>query len=188
MSAHDEGHHKHDHKHDHSPASAPDERLNDRSDYQRCFACGARNPYGLRLVYRLEGGQVVTEFTADERYQGFPGVLHGGILATLLDETLERLGTLEGRWMMTGRLDVRYRAAAPVGRALRISARAVSSRQRALLAAAVVCLADDPTHVYAEAEGTFLPLPPDVERQVRAMYPRFMGAFKESPAGEPPIE
>lgn len=182
MSAHDERHH------DQGPAVVPDERLNDRSDYQGCFACGARNTYGLGLVYWLEDGEVVTEFTADERHQGFPGVIHGGILATLLDETLERLGTLEGRWMMTGRLDVRYREAAPIGRKLRIAARAVSSRMRALLATAVVCLADDPTRIYAEAEGTFLPLSLEVERQVSAMYPRFMGAFKESPAGEPPAE
>ncbi|MGN6674071.1 MAG: PaaI family thioesterase, partial [Thermomicrobiales bacterium] len=93
---------------DETPQAASD-RLNDRSGYQRCFACGTRNADGLGLVFRQEGDTIVTEFTPDERFQGFPGVVHGGILATLLDETLSRTATGAGRWMMTARLDVRYR-------------------------------------------------------------------------------
>ncbi len=155
------------------------DRLNDRSDYQLCYACGARNPVGLGLVYRQEGDEIVTEFTADARYQGFPGVVHGGILATLLDETLERVSTLEGRWMMTGRLEVRYRRAAPIGRALRIAARRVSSRSRVVVVDGAICLADDPTTIIAEAQGTFLPLPQGVHDQVNSAYPVFMNAFAD---------
>ncbi|MEO7002313.1 MAG: hypothetical protein ABI068_10855, partial [Ktedonobacterales bacterium] len=61
------------------------ERLNDRSAYQACFGCGARNAAGLQLAFRLEGDEIVTEFTPERRFQGFPTVLHGGIIATLLD-------------------------------------------------------------------------------------------------------
>ena len=160
------------------------DRLNDRSDYQRCFACGPRNPYGLQLVFRQEGDEVVTEFTADARYQGFPGVLHGGIVATLLDETLERVSTLEGRWLMTGRLEVRYRRAVPVERPLRIAARAVDSRARMLVASATMTLVDQPGVVVAEAQGTFLPLPPDIQTQVSARYPAFAHAFDALPTDD----
>ncbi|MGH2486393.1 MAG: PaaI family thioesterase, partial [Ktedonobacterales bacterium] len=64
------------------------DRLNDSSAYQQCFACGQRNDIGLRLVFRREGEVIVTEYTPDARYQGFPGVAHGGVIATLLDETM----------------------------------------------------------------------------------------------------
>ena len=55
-----------------------DAHLNDSSDYQGCFACGARNPSGLQLVFRREGDEIVTEYTPEPSFQGFPGVAHGG--------------------------------------------------------------------------------------------------------------
>src|SRR5207248_2822290 len=112
------------------------------------------NADGLHLIFRQEGDSIVTEFTPDLRFQGFPGVVHGGILATLLDETLSRTATAQGRWMMTARLEVRYRAAAPVGRALRVAARTLAGRARMLTAAGEIRLADDPATVIATAEGT----------------------------------
>src|SRR5258707_12822538 len=93
---------------DETPQAATD-RLNDTSAYQRCFACGARNPDGLRLVFREEGEAIITEFTPDLRFQGFPDVVHGVILATLLDETLSRMATAPRRSMMTARLQLSYR-------------------------------------------------------------------------------
>src|SRR5579862_9900832 len=111
-----------------------DHLLNDRSGYQGCFGCGARNLIGLQLVFRQEGDEIVTEFTPGQQYQGFPGVLHGGVVATLLDETLSRTASAVGRWMMTARLDIRYRRAAPVGETLRATARATTARSRIVTA------------------------------------------------------
>src|SRR5690242_11203739 len=91
-----------------------DTHLNDSSDYQGCFACGARNASGLQLVFRREGDEIVTEYTPEPAFQGFPGVAHGGIIATLLDETLNRMAVMEKRWLMTARLEIRYRLAAPL--------------------------------------------------------------------------
>ena len=153
------------------------DHLNDRSAYQGCFACGMRNDAGLKLVFRLEGDEIVTEYTPEARFQGFPGVLHGGILATLLDEALSRTATAEGRWMMTGKLEIRFRSAAPVGRRLRVAARTLASRARMLQAAAEIRLADEPETVIATAEGTFLPLPADYQRQTVEQHPELAGFF-----------
>lgn len=152
-------------------------RLNDTSAYQRCFACGQHNDAGLKLIFRREGDSVVTEYTPDERFQGFPGVVHGGVLATLLDETLNRMAMAEGRWMMTGRLDIRFRNAAPLGERLRVTARTLSSRSRALTAAGEVVLADDPTTILATAEATFLPVPAIYQRQAVERRPELAGFF-----------
>src|SRR5258705_6198626 len=161
---------------DETPQAATD-RLNDTSAYQRCFACGARNPDGLRLVFRREGDAIVTELTPDARFQGSRGVVHGGILATLLDETLSRIATAQGRWMMRARLEVRYRAAAPLGQTLRVSARTLATRARMLTAAGEIRLADDPATVIATAEGTFMALPPGYEQDAAERNPELAGFF-----------
>ena len=153
------------------------DRLNDASAYQRCFACGARNGSGLKLRFTEDDGVIRAEFTADERYQGFPGVVHGGILATLLDETLSRTATLEGRWMMTGRLDIRYRSAAPIGQPLLITAPTVASRSRMVTATGSVCLLENPEAVFATAEGVFLPIPEQYQRDMTERHPELTGFF-----------
>jgi uncharacterized protein (TIGR00369 family) len=155
-----------------------DDRLNDRSAYQRCFGCGLRNDAGLQLVFRQEGNEIVTVFTPDARFQGFPGVVHGGILATLLDETLSRTATAGGRWMMTGRLEVRYRRAVPLGRPLRVSARTVSSRSRMVAAEGEIRLADEPDTVVADARGTFLPIPPVYHQEAVERHPELASFFE----------
>lgn len=153
------------------------DRLNDTSAYQRCFACGQRNDIGLRLVFRQEGDNIVTDYLPEAQYQSFPGIVHGGIIATLLDETLSRTAMIEGRWMMTGRLEVRYRAAAPVGRLLRVTARTLTSRSRMITAAGEVRLADEPETVIATAEAVFLPIPPTYRQQTVDQYPELAGFF-----------
>src|SRR5215467_10046312 len=85
-------------------------QLNDTSSYQRCFVCGHRNPYGLHLFFRLEQNTIVADFQPREEHQGFPGVIHGGIVAAVLDEALGRTSLLgdNREWTMTGRLEVEF--------------------------------------------------------------------------------
>jgi acyl-coenzyme A thioesterase PaaI-like protein len=159
-------------------ASELDPRLNDRSPYQGCFACGLRNDAGLKLTFWMEGNEIVTEFTPDAHYQGFPGVLHGGILATLLDETLSRTASIEGRWMMTGRLEIRYRRPAPMGPRLRVTARQLSSRSRMVHAEGEVRLADDPSVILADARGVFLRVPEEYQKEAAVNFPGAEEFFK----------
>jgi acyl-coenzyme A thioesterase PaaI-like protein len=146
-------------------------RLNDTTSYQRCFVCGAQNPFGLQLRFRREGEEVVADFLAAERHQGFPGTVHGGILASLLDETLNRAPLLLGQWVMTARLNLRFRRPAPVGQLLQVRASLTQARSRFYAAQGMVHLAADPQVIYAEAEGSFLPLPPEVTETMLATYP-----------------
>ena len=159
-------------------ASELDPRLNDLSPYQGCFACGVRNDAGLKLTFWMESDEIVTEFTPDAHYQGFPGVLHGGILATLLDETLSRTASIEGRWMMTGRLEIRYRRPTPMGPRLRVTARALSSRSRMVHAEGEVRLADDPSVILADARGVFLSVPEEYQKEAAENYPGAEEFFK----------
>lgn len=53
-----------------------------------CFGCAQHNPIGLRLVFEKKGNGFATRLTLGAEYESFPGVIHGGIVATILDETL----------------------------------------------------------------------------------------------------
>ena len=147
--------------------------LNDTSSYQRCFVCGHRNSYGLHLFFRLEQHTIVADFQPREEHQGFPGVIHGGIVAAVLDEALGRTSLLGDtrEWTMTGRLEVRYRRYVPYGPLLRVRAKLDSDRRRALQASGVLTLADNESDVLAEGHGTFLPLSPDTVDTILKDYP-----------------
>ena len=83
-----------------------------------CFLCGLQNPVGLKLAFYddADAGQVRTEFTIADEYQGYPGVVHGGIVAGVLDETVGRAMMLDGNHenlFATLRLTIRYRHPTP---------------------------------------------------------------------------
>ena len=164
-----------------TPPDGADERmLNDRSDYQACFGCGARNLDGLQLVFHRSGEEIWAEITPPQRFQGFPGVLHGGVVATMLDETLSRAAVFAGRWMMTARLEIRYRNPAPVGRPLRVTARPTRVRARMVSARGEVRLADEPDVILAEADGVFLPITEEYEREMVSQRPNLAGFFERA--------
>ena len=155
--------------------------LNDTTDYQRCFACGQRNPYGLHLVFRIENNTVVADFQPREEHQGFPGVIHGGIVAAVLDETLGRTSMLAKKpeWSMTGRLEVRYRRYVPFGSLLRVRASLETERSRVVQASGKLTLADDEDVVLAEAHGTFLSLATHVVDTILQDYPELRGFLNQ---------
>lgn len=147
--------------------------LNDTTDYQRCFVCGQRNPYGLHLVFRQEEQSIVADFQPREEHQGFPGVLHGGIVAAVLDEALGRTSLLGAHpeWTMTGKLEIRYRRYVPYGPLLRVRATLENERRRMLQAKGVLTLAEDEQTTLAEASGIFLPLPENVTDEIMRGFP-----------------
>lgn len=100
-----------------------------------CFICGLENPVGLHLhIYEVEPGVVETIYIAPEHFQGYPGVLHGGIVAALIDEISGRahMGSdlNNPRFMFTAKLEVKYRKNVPVGRPLKIIGKAGKSKSR----------------------------------------------------------
>jgi acyl-coenzyme A thioesterase PaaI-like protein len=54
---------------------------------QMCFGCGPRHPTGFRLSFERDGEGVLTRFTPNEKQQGPPGIMHGGLVSTIADET-----------------------------------------------------------------------------------------------------
>ncbi|MGW7352417.1 PaaI family thioesterase [Streptomyces sp. NPDC054784] len=107
----------------HPDAPAPGVSLG--AHYDECFGCGAGQPHGLQLEARAgEGVAVTAEFTVKPAHQGAPGLAHGGVLATALDETLGSLNWLMHVITVTGRLETDFVRPVPVGTTLHLDARA----------------------------------------------------------------
>lgn len=134
---------------------------------RHCFVCGVANPYGLHLRFYESGpGEVTAEYTVPERYQGYPGVVHGGIVAAMLDEVCGRvhMGGDPPRFMFTARLEIRYRHNVPVGKPLRLVGRVARSKARA--ATAIGEIFDAEGVLLAEAEALLVNVPPETVRTV----------------------
>lgn len=87
-----------------------------------CFVCGENNPKGLKLKFFLDGEKVCTEFMPTETYQGWPGILHGGITGTILDEVMSQCVQTLGYNGLTARLEIRYKCSIPVDKKVRFEA------------------------------------------------------------------
>lgn len=91
-----------------------------------CFGCSQSNARGLRLRFERRGDTVHATATIADHFHGAPGVAHGGIVATLLDEiSCAAVAFLRDRQVVTGELGVRYERPVPVEVALALSARIV---------------------------------------------------------------
>jgi acyl-coenzyme A thioesterase PaaI-like protein len=87
------------------------------TDNDYCFACGSKNPLGLCLTFTLhDDGTCTSEFTASPHHQGFAGVLHGGLIATIADDLMNNhLHRMYRVTTATAELTTRYRKPAPTG-------------------------------------------------------------------------
>ncbi len=143
--------------------------LNDETDYGLCFACGPRNPWGLKLRFEADDGRVSTSFTASEEYQGYPGYLHGGVAGSLLDEVMSRVSLLEGRWTMTARMEVRFRLPIPVGIEVTAEAVKAGASRGFLEARAAIYLPGRRTA--ASALGTYAYVSHEALQEMASPYP-----------------
>jgi len=77
--------------------------------YSKCFVCGDKNEIGLHVKFYADETQAIGEYTAQEQFQGYQGILHGGITASLLDETMIKAVYALDVIAVTAEMTVRYR-------------------------------------------------------------------------------
>lgn len=121
----------------------------------RCFVCGPDNPIGLHLTFRLEDGACVSEFTPGENHQGYPGVIHGGMLYSALDDVMANWLYLRGARAYTARCEIRYRQPAREGEKLLLEGRQ-TARKRTLVEMAGTARRASDGQVVATTTATFV--------------------------------
>lgn len=109
-----------------------------------CFICGRDNPQGLRLDFALDEAvpSLETRWVATAVYEGYSGILHGGMVATLLDEVVGKLSVLVDKPAVTAEMTVRFLKPVPTGAPLTVRGRITGERRRVLDAEAHAYLAD----------------------------------------------
>jgi uncharacterized protein (TIGR00369 family) len=125
-----------------------------------CFVCGLENKCGLcAAFFELENGELLGVFKPGPQHQGYPGRLHGGIAATMLDEVMGRAINAGGRgtWGVTVDLNIRYRQPVPLGQEIRALGRVVREGGRSYEAEGRILLPDGSTAV--EGHGRYMILP-----------------------------
>lgn len=128
-----------------------------------CFLCGLENPVGMHLhLYEVEPGVIETTYTAPGHFQGYPGVLHGGIVASLLDEVCGRVhmgsDPASPRFMFTAKIEVKYRRNVPVDQPLKIIGKAGKTKGKTAEGWAGIYVNDE---LLAEANALLIDVPAD---------------------------
>jgi uncharacterized protein (TIGR00369 family) len=121
----------------------------------RCFGCGPLNEEGLQMTFLPEGEVSVADFEVPPRYQSWKGVVHGGIVALLLDEAVGWAAWHRGHPGVTGKLEVRYRQPLRIGEKVRLTGRVDSVRRTLVYATATIHRLSDGERV-AEATATLM--------------------------------
>ena len=125
----------------------PEERT---AQNEWCFACGRLNPCGLKLQFEEQDDTYITHFTGAPTHQGYDGIMHGGIVSTLLDEIMARYIYAKGVTAVTARLEIKYLKPTPIGVPLLVKGRIIKNRGRIYETAGTIELPDGTV----TAEGT----------------------------------
>jgi len=133
-----------------------------------CFACGADNPIGMQLHIEIGEGTARAAWVAGHDYVGWSDKLHGGIIATLLDEVMAWAPSSYDSWAVTAEMRVRYRSPASPGEELIATARVAERRRRIYEVVGEVRGAD--VRLIAEGRGRYLGASPTQKAELKDRY------------------
>ena len=126
-------------------------RLQARSQ-SACFVCGQDNPHGLRIRFqRQDGGEMTATWTPNPAWEGFRGIVHGGVVSTVLDEAMSKAVAATGSEALTAELRVRFRRHVTSGDVFLIRGWIVKRNRRLIEAEAVLTAPDGTEHAHAWA-------------------------------------
>lgn len=145
----------------------PVRALNDHN----CFGCGALNPIGLHLRFYVlgDGEGVWAPWMPTPDYEGYGGMIHGGIISTLMDEILAWSLYARDTWAVTARLNTAFRKPVRVGEPVRLVGRIVRDRGRLIELHGEIRRESDDA-LLAEAEATFMRVPPEQAERWNQQY------------------
>jgi uncharacterized protein (TIGR00369 family) len=133
-------------------------------DDRMCFVCGEKNPVGLKIRLRMDAGrgESAAEVTFPAHFQGWAGIVHGGLVATVLDEALIYAAGARGFKCVTGEVTVRFVKPAATGVAYSLKGRFLEDKGRIVMAESSLC--DIEGREVARATGKLFKLPAEPGR------------------------
>jgi acyl-coenzyme A thioesterase PaaI-like protein len=147
-----------------------------------CFACGSLSEHGLHLDLHVDGERCWTELELADRFQGWDGIAHGGIVCTILDEVMAWSLASTDNWGLTARMTVDFKR--PVRLGCPIRAEGWQTRQRRRLVETSARLVDAATgELLATADAVYIAADADRKRELKERY-RFR-LVAAAPSGRP---
>ena len=151
-----------------------------------CFACGTLNEQGLHLELHLELRRSWVELELDRRFEGWDGIIHGGIVSTILDEVMAWALVAEDNWGLTARMNVVFKAPVHVGQPIRADGWITDARRRIVDTEARLVDRDSGT-LLATATGVYMAADAKRKRELQARYgvrPLGEQSHADRPAGD----
>ena len=107
-----------------------------------CFGCGENNPIGLKLSFKWDGKTARAEATPSKLYQGWPGIVHGGIITSMLDEAMSYAVRFEGMNCLTAKMQIEFKRPALIDEPLVITSSITRNGKRVVKTKASVFTRD----------------------------------------------
>lgn len=146
-----------------------------------CFACGTANPIGLKLKFYRSGEAICTDIKLDKHYEGWTNMAHGGIISTLLDETMSwTIIYFKRVFFVTRKMEVRFVRPILVEKPLTVRGRLLDS-QDDLRIKARADVVDSQGNILARSTGEFVVLPEeklssvpeDLKKEMMALFEKY---------------
>jgi uncharacterized protein (TIGR00369 family) len=134
-----------------------------------CFACGELNEIGLHLKLNLEPERCWTELVMPRRFEGWEGIVHGGILCTILDEVMAWALVVHDNWGVTARLSIDFRQPVTVGQSIRAEGWITEARRRIQVTAGRIVDTESGREL-ATAQATYVAASEARKRELKERY------------------
>ncbi len=122
--------------------------------YNNCFACGMENPIGLKLQFVRKDEEMICKFCLDSRYEGYPDIVHGGILSTIMDEAMAKILLDEDITAFTVNINVDFLRQVNVDKEYTVTSRINKRSSRLFLCSGEIT--DTENNICVKAESKFL--------------------------------
>lgn len=132
--------------------------------YRGCFICGEGNDIGLNLYFHSDGEVARTKWLPDRKHEGYKGIVHGGLLAAVLDEVMIKAALAKDIRCVTASMEVKYKAPAEVGDELIFEGRILEQKGRIIRTSGIAL--NSRGRVIAEATGKCMTVPEDLDKRL----------------------
>lgn len=132
--------------------------------YPGCFVCGKQNAHGLQAKFYYDGDKAVTEVVATKAFEGYKGICHGGIVASLLDEVMIKAILARNVYSVTAEMTVRFKRPVHTGEKIHLVGRVTGTRGRHFTTEGEAMGEDG--LLFATATGTYLEARPTLKDEL----------------------
>ncbi|MEA1972323.1 MAG: PaaI family thioesterase [Candidatus Cloacimonadota bacterium] len=122
-------------------------------EYTKCFACGQDNPIGLKLIFDYKEDYCIAEFTLNQNYEGYPGIIHGGIVSTILDESMAKIILTTTQKAVTVEMKTKFRQMLESNKIYFVKAKITKERSRTVQTESQIF--DKENNIVAQASAKF---------------------------------